>query len=791
MFRHNFLLTFRNFQRYKGSFFINLIGLSTGLACTILIYLWVMDELRMDKFHENDAQLYQVMENEHYEIITTTTETDGILADALINEIPEVEYATTATPIWWFEKFTLSIGEKNIKAIGRYAGKDYFNIFSYNLIQGDEDQVLSDKNTIVISEELAIRLFNTTLDVVGKPIEFQHEQQFLISGIFRGTPPNSTDQFDFVLPFKIFQERNPQFADWGHSGPATYVVLKQGANIDHLNNKITEFAKPKHEGYSNTTLFLKPYSENYLYGKYENGVQAGGRIEYVKLFSIIAIFILIIACINFMNLSTAKASRRLKEVGIKKVMGANRKSLIFQYLGESMMMAFLSLITALTLALLLLPQFNEITGKQLQLNLDMNLILSVLGIILFTGLMAGSYPAMYLSVFNPAKLLKGGSSFVKVNNAVEEVWARQGLVIFQFMLSVILIVSVIVVYQQIEFVQSKNIGYDKDNIILFDMEGKVGENIEPFLSALKNIPGIVNASSCNSRMIGSYGSITGLDWEGKNSDNNISFENIEVNYGLIETLGIEMVSGRSFSRNFSSDVDNIILNEAAIKLMGFQDPVDKVIQLWGKDTRIIGVTKNFHIQSLHEEVQPLVIRLVPDFTDYVFAKIEIGKEKETIEQLLQFYQAYNPGFVLDYRFLDLNYQALYVAEQRVSTLSKYFAGIAILISCLGLFGLASFTAEKRLKEIGIRKVLGSGNFGIVYLLSSDFTKIVLIAICIALPISYFLAGKWLESFAFSIEMKWWFFAGAGLLALVIAWLSVGFQTLKAARVNPVQCLKDE
>lgn len=790
MFRHNLLLIYRNFQRFKSTFFINLIGLSTGLACALLIYLWVSDELSIDKFHEKDNQLFQVMEHQqHAGSIRVTNSTPGLLAEVLVEEMPEVEYAVVATPVYWFEKFTLSVADNNVKAAGQYASKDYFNMFSYDLIQGDENQVLADKNFIVLSEELAMNLFNTTENIIGKAVEFQHEKQFLVSGIFKGTPANSTDQFDFVLSFEVFKDLNPGVLKWGNSGPNTFVLLEEGTNIGQFNDKIAGLIKIKHTD-THRTLFARPYSDKYLYGNYENGVQTGGRIEYVRLFSIIAIFILIIACINFMNLSTAKASRRIKEVGIKKAIGAARKTLILQYLGESMLMTFLSLLTAIVLVVLFLPQFNQITGKHLALDFDATLILSLLGITFFTGLMAGSYPALYLSSFSPVAVLKGGAILGKFNSVVGELWARKGLVVFQFTLSVILIVSVLVVYKQIEFVQTKNLGYNKENILYFEREGRLEKNLETFLLEMKNIPGIVSASSIGQSMVGG-GNTTTLDWEGKNPDDIIAFAGRPVNYDIIEMLGIEIVAGRSFSRNFSTDSSAIILNEAAVDVMGIKDPVGKVVRLWDNDMQIIGVVKNFHYESLHEEVKPLFFVLNPEYTEKIMAKVEAGRERETIEQLQAFYQTYNPGFTLDYEFLDEDYQTLYVAEQRVATLSKYFAGLAILISCLGLFGLASFTAERRLKEIGIRKILGSSDFSIVYLLSKDFTKMVITAIAIALPFSYFIAARWLESFAYSIDLEWWFFIGAGLIALFIAWFTVGLQTVKAAKINPAQCLRDE
>lgn len=347
------------------------------------------------------------------------------------------------------------------------------------------------------------------------------------------------------------------------------------------------------------------------------------------------------------------------------------------------------------------------------------------------------------------------------------------------------------VYQQLAFVQTKNLGYDQDNILYFEMEGRVKENPETFLAELKKIPGIINASSIAHSMVVGGNTTGGVHWEEKNPDDNIPIEFINVNYDMIETLGIEMAAGRTFSRNFGSDSTKIIFNEAAIEMMGLSDPIGKVVNLWGKDMQIIGVTKNFHFESLHDHVKPLLFRLAPEKSEKIMAKVEAGKEKETINYLQKFYQAYNPEFPFDYQFLDEEYQALYTAEQRVSILSKYFAGLAILISCLGLFGLAAFTAERRFKEIGIRKILGSSDWGIIYLLSSDFTKLVLVAIIIALPVSYLIGKRWLDSFAYRINLEWWFFIGAGLAALLIAWFTVGLQTVKAARVNPVQCLKDE
>lgn len=786
MLKHNLLLIYRNFLRAKGFFLINLVGLSTGLVCTLLIYLWVRDEVNMDKFHAKDSRLFQVMEFQNYaDEIMTTTSTPGILAETLKEEVPEVEYAATTT---WISPFTLSVKENNIKANGFYVGEDFFNIFSYPLIEGNPDKVLEDKTAIVISRELAKKLFNTDENVIGKTVEWQHKRSYQVTGLFDKVT-SSSYQFDFVLPFEDFKDDNEWVTSWGNNGPPSFLILREGSNAASVSEKIKDFVKKKNnDGESNVTLFLKPYSERYLYGRYENGKQSGGRIEYVRLFSIIAVFILVIACINFMNLSTARASRRAKEVGIKKSIGAQRQSLIFQYISESMVTSLLSLLVAIAVVWMFLPAFNIITDKKIVLTLsDPQLLAMLLGVTVFTGLLAGSYPALFLSGFKPAAVLKG-----ELKGSWGELWARKGLVVFQFALSVILIVSVLVIYKQIDFVQSKNLGYKKDNLISIPIEGKVESSLETFLTEVKRIPGVSSASSMGHDLIGRNNNTSGLEWDGKNPEDKILFENVRVNYDMLETLGVEMVAGRTFSREHSTDTSKIIFNEAAIRVMNMEDPVGKVIKLWDQyDLEIIGVVKDFNFQSLHDVVNPLFFMLDQRNTWNVMIRLEGGKEKETLKMLTDFYKEYNPGFSFEYTFQDQEYAKQYAAEQRVATLSGYFAAFAILISCLGLFGLATFTAERRLKEIGIRKALGSSSTNIVMLLSGDFTRMVLLSILIGLPVSYWLLSGWLERFAFHIDLEIWYFAAAGLIALLIAWLTVASQAIKAAMINPVKCLRSE
>ncbi|WP_106791550.1 ABC transporter permease [Aquimarina sp. Aq78] len=783
MLRHNLILFLRNIKKYKSTFLINTIGLSSGLACVLLIYLWVNDELKVDKFHDKDSRLYQVMvNNEQLNEINTWNGTPANLPKALNEEVPEIEIAVGGTDPDWSMGFDLSVEDKKLKAIGKFAGNEYFKLFSYDLIDGQIDNALSENNSIVISESLAQKLFNTTEDVIGKTIDWKSlniESPATITAIFSDPPTNSTDQFDFILPFGLYKYVYGE--GWENPNSVTYVLLKEGTDLESVNAKLAGFMKTKVTD-TKTSLFLAKYSDNYLFGRYENGRQSGGRIDYVRLFSIIALFILAIACINFMNLSTAKASRRIKEIGIKKAIGAAKNTLIVQYLGESVLLSFLSLFVAILIVILFLPQFNQLTGKQILLRYDTSHVMIALGIAFFTGIVSGSYPSLYLSKFKPATILKG-----KLNRSISEFWIRKGLVVFQFTLSVILIASVLVVYKQMQFVHNKNLGYEKDNILLFDREGKTVEGLDTFLLEVKNIPGIINASAITNDILNAPG--VDFKWAGQTSENN--FSRFIVHYDFIETLGVELKEGRSFSRDFSDKESQIVLNETAVDIMGFKEPIGKKAKVWGKDVQIVGVVNDFHYKSLYEKVGPMFFHLDSSYLTNIVVKIKAGKEKETIAKLEHFYSQFNPGYVLEYKFLDQSYQKLYESENKVAVLSRYFAGIAILISCLGLLGLAAFTAEKKRKEISVRKVLGQSSTQVMLLLSKEFAKLVLVAILIALPVAYVLTSNWLSSFAYKIPLHFWYFASAGLIVMLIAMLTVGIQAIQAANKNPIHALREE
>lgn len=786
MVQHNIIFSFRIFKRYKTAFLINLTGLTTGLASVLLIYLWVSDELAVDRFHEKGDRLYQVMGNEETQAgISTWNGTSALLAKALENEVPEIEHAVPGTDPGWNISFDLNYEDKRIKAVGKHVGEEYFNLFSYQVLQGDFRTTLTTPNSMAISDQLALNLFNTTSNVLGKTLKWKTmylEGESVITSVFKSPPSNSTDQFDFLLPFETYTK---DFGEgWANPNSVTYVLLNPGADLEAVNTKLKSFLKSKLPD-SEKALFLTPYQDQYLYGRFENGVIAGGRIEYVRLFSLVAAFILVIAAINFMNLSTARASRRLREIGVKKAIGASRKTLIFQHLIESLIMAFIAMILALVLVHLVLPFFNGLTGKSLALAFTSQLTSGCLIIGLVTGLLSGSYPALYLSGFKPVAVLKG-----LARSSPGALWVRKGLVIFQFTITIIFIMGVLVVYQQMELIHNKSLGFDKDNIVYFEREGSTVEDLDPFLEGIRNLPGVVHASAINNDFFNPPGA-GDLTWDGM-IDEPKDFSRFMVNYHFVETIGAKLKAGRDFSKDFPlRDEWQLIINETAASRIGFDDPVGKRLKLWGIDAEIIGVVQDFHFRSLHESIGPMFFQLNPRFLTNAMIRIEAGNTPETMKRIEDYYEAFNPGFTLNYKFLDQDFQAQYEAEQKVASLSKYFALLAILISCLGLLGLVAFTTERRTKEIGIRKVLGAKKLNIALSLSGDFTKMVMISLLIALPISYFLGKGWLNSFAYPIELKWWYFAFAAITGLLITWLTVGFQTVKAASTNPVKSLRSE
>ncbi len=789
MFKHNLIISYRSFLRFKSTFLINLLGLATGLASAILIFLWVHDELTMDVFNELDS-------NRHVQVIHTYptsgsyhTNTDGSTPNPLFASLPkampEIEYSFPVQADVSY-KGVFSAEESSIRAKYQFIGKGYFNVFPLDFIHGDKHKVLSDKNEVIVSKKIALTLFQSTEKALGELVELKDAGfggSYIITGVFDSSP-NASAQFDVLFSYDLIREAD--LMQWYNSGTQTHLVLKPGVDLEEFNGKIKNFLKTIYPNWEDI-LYAQPFAEKYLYGKYEQGEPVEGRLIYVKLFSSIALFLLVIACINYMNFSTAKASGRIKEIGVKKVMGADRKSLIIQYFGESLLMSFIALIIALAIVAILLPQFNEITGKQLTFNVTKNVVGWVLGITTLTGLISGCYPALYLSGFKPVIAMKG-----RLKSDAKGLLFRKVLVIFQFAISVILIVSVIVIYKQVEFIQTSNLGYDKDHSITFPNEGKLEEDREAFFSEIRGTTGVVMASHMSGDLPGGIGYSQGYKWEGMGSeDKSLRFYQIRGGYDLIDLLGIKLKEGRHFSKDFSTDKDAYIFNEAAIKAMNLADPIGQKIGNFNPNANtkeVIGVVENFHFQSFQEEIRPFIFSLTEKSEKFII-KIQAGAEQETIERIRGIYQNFNEGYPFEYTFLDENYQALYASEQRITVLSRYFAGIAIIVSCLGLLSLTSFNTQQRFKEIAIRKVLGSNSLRIVRLLSSDYTKLVLLAILVALPVANYLLKNWLDGFAYRIDLAPIYFILGGGLVLFLAVTTILIQTAKIAHINVTESLR--
>ncbi|MET0464512.1 MAG: ABC transporter permease [Chitinophagaceae bacterium] len=783
MFKTNLKIAWRNLLKDKQFALINVFGLATGLTCAILIFLWIDDELKYDKFFDKDANLYQLMEFKTGDETTASAQSSGLLADAVSSQVPGVEYAAAVAPTNWFPQYTLSADGKNIKGSGQYAGRDYFNIFSFKLIEGNKNQVLENRSSIVISDELAQKLFGQTANVVGRPIRFDQDTTFFVSGVFEKVPAQSSQQFDFVLSFEYLKSIKEWVNLWEHNGPLSFVLLKSNTRIETFNKNVADIITARTGNPSRKVLATR-FSDGYLYGLNAGKAGDSGKIGYVKLFSLLALFILVVASINFMNLSTAKASRRLKEIGIKKVVGAGRPQLILQFLSESLLLTLLAGAFAICLVWQLLPAFNQITGKQIYLRFRPDLLISLLLIVVLTGLLAGCYPALYLSRFKPLNVLKG-----KIGSSIGEVLSRKGLVVFQFTLSTVLIVAVMVIYQQIQFIQSKDTGYNKNSIVRFSAEGAIKGKETAFIAELKKISGVVNASATYHRVVGRGYNHGGMEWAGKDPQQEVFFEAFEVDYDFVETMGMQLTRGRSFSKKFGNDSSNIVLNETAAKIMGLTDPVGKIIRRFNKDVQVIGVVKDFHFESLHEPVKPAYLFLYGGNT--IIASVQPDQMQKSIKSMEQLYSKFNPGFPFTYNLLDEAFQKQYESESRVSALSKYFAGLAIIISCLGLFGLAAFSAQKRRKEIGVRKVVGASVANITTMLSADFLRLILIALIIAFPLAWWIMNYWLQSFAYRINISPYIFLIAGAAIVVLTLLTVTFQSVKAAMTNPVKSLRTE
>jgi putative ABC transport system permease protein len=767
---------------------INISGLALGLTCSILIALWIRDEYAIDNFHQDIDRLFVVTSREYSGTeIVGGYDTPGLLGEELKKVFPEVEYACNYA---WVEYNTLAAGDKRIKVPGNFAGPDFFQMFSYPLILGTTQTALKGSQSIAISRSVANRLFGSPEQAMGQGIRFENYKDLKVTAVFENLSDNTSERFQYMINWEFFTERNNWILNWNNSGPFTFLKLRQQADADAFASKIRELLKQYDKEYSKLErleLGIQPFGDRYLHSNFESGYQSGGRIEYVQMFQLVAVFILVIACINFMNLSTARSIKRAKEIGVRKVIGAFRGSLISQFMIEAFLFTILSVVVSIILVQLALSQFNLLTAKNLPSPVTDPIFWKGLGILtLVTALISGSYPAFLLSGFKPIAVLKSNLKLSASSGAF-----RKGLVVFQFALSMIFIVGMIVINQQVNYVQNKNLGYEKNNLIYLRLSGALGFGHETFKQEALKLSGVENVTLMSHRPVGIDNSTGGVQWEGKAPDYRPTFTQTVVGYDFIKTMNAKLVMGRDFSVEHA-DSANYIINETALKAIGYKDPIGMPLTFWDVKGTIIGVVKDFHFNSLHVPIRPLVIRLNKGNNwGYLMIRTEPGKILDVVEGLEGLHKKFNPEFPFAHQFADEEYSYLYTSEHVIRKLSGYFAFLAIFISCLGLLGLVIFTAEQRTKEIGIRKVLGANISQLMTLLSKDFLKLVLISAVVASPIAYFAMTKWLRSFEYHIEIQWWIFVVATLSAVVIALLTVIFHSTRAALVNPVNSLKSE
>ena len=789
MFSNYLKIALRGFAKHKLTFFINLFGLALGLWAAILIGLWVKSELNMNRHFAEIDQVYRIMEHQKYgPDIFTTTSTPGLLALELKNVYPEVERAATFS---WNEQNLFVNGDNKIKLDGLYASEDYLHILQYDLLHGKRETALTEKNHIVLTKEAAIKLFGKT-DIIGESVvmkESDGEASFIVQAVL-ATIPNSSDvSFEYLLPFEYMASKpfNSWLKKWGNNGPSTIVRLNKESDWKAFSANIEKFILDRNEG-SLVTLFAYPQKELYLHGKFKDGIQQGGRIEYVKLFALIGLFVLMIACINFMNLSTAKSQKRAKEVGVRKVVGAEKGALVYQFLSESLLITLFSSILALLLVQLTLPVFNDLTGKTMQIPFaDGNFWMQYLGVILITGLVAGSYPAFYLSATKVVSVFRSHS---KSGKGV--VIARKGLVLFQFILATILIVSTVVVYQQISFALNQDLGYEKEQLLVVPLEGKLSENYGVFKNRLAQNPDIVSISKSTHSLLGRNSNTGDVSWEGKDPDFNALFEIMMVDYNFLETTGMKLIQGEDFSPAKGADsVQGAIINRRAYELIKNDHAEAVSFNMWGEERTITGVVEDFHFQSFHENMEPVVILLDGTFASHGFIRLGTGDIQNTIASIKAVSEELNPDFPFQYTFMDENYANMYHEDVRIRDLAKYFSILTILISCLGLFGLSAHVAEQKTKEIGIRKVLGASTASILNVINREFIIIVAVSIAIGSAAGYWLMQDWLSGYAYKIDFEWWFIPMAAFVILSIAYLTVTLQALKAAQINPASTLKSE
>ncbi|MBC7849217.1 MAG: ABC transporter permease [Chitinophagaceae bacterium] len=797
MFKTYFKTALRSLWKKKSFSFLNVAGLAVGIACASLIFLWVEDEMTYSDHFKKKDQLYQVKEHQTYASKTFTFDaTPGPLADAMTKEVPGIKTAVRAT---WGDRALFSKGDKNIYGDGMHVDSGFASLFSLEFIKGNAAKPFNQLHSVVLNERLALKIFNT-VDVIGQTVKVDNDQEYIVDGVFKQLPFNTKfEKLDWFIPFEVYLKKNDWLLGWGSNGIQTFVELYPEANLQRINEQLKDFiTKKDKEAIANPFLFSA--NDWRLRNNFVEGKQTGGRIRYVNLFSIIAWIILILACINFMNLATSRSEQRAREVGVRKVMGSGKKMLVTQFLIEALVMSFIAVVLAVGITAMALPAFNQLVEKEMQLRLLDGLhLLSLFVIGLLCGLIAGSYPAFYLSSFNPITVLKG----MKLPSSTGVAFVRKGLVISQFVISVGLIICTLIIYQQVLHTKNRELGLNKNNVIYMSQQlislkqdGNIGLHFATVKNELLATGVVENAALSNSRAFQIGSNSSGFDWRGKDPSKQLLIGMDWVTPEYVNTMGMQLIAGRDFFQTGTGDTSSIIVNESFAKVLS-KKPADAVGQLVDRDNgklMVVGVIKDFVYNNVYGAAAPMILfnDAKAQSTSNLTVRFKPGVDyKEALSKTEAVIRKSNPAYPFEYKFVDQEFENLFKGEPLIGTLAAVFAGLAIFISCLGLFGLAAYTAEKRTREIGIRKVLGASVSGLTSLLSIHFVKLVAISCVIAFPLSWWMMNNWLQEYDYRVTIRWWMFVIPAVLALIVAILTVSFQAIKAALANPVKSLRSE
>jgi len=788
MFKNFALITVRNIFKNGFYSFINIAGLAIGITCSILILLWVADETSYDKFHPKADRLYQVWVKAFF---------DGKISSWTSVPLPTYEAFKTANSniqrmavTDWGGSHLLTVNENRLIKNGFWVSEEFLEMFEFPLLKGDASQVLDDPKSIVITSSTAKALFGDE-DPINQVIRVDNEHELKVTGVLKDIPTNSSFEFDFLMPWKYREQTNEwvreNTTNWGNYSFQVFAELNDPANHASVENAVRMMLQEHGETETKPEYFLYPMLRWRLHSNFENGVETGGMSDYVQMFTVIAIFIIVIACINFMNLATARSERRAREVGIRKSVGSRKHELILQFIGESTFISFLAYAIAILMAQLLLPYYNDLVQKKLFIDYTSSQFwIFSMGMVFLTGIISGSYPAFYLSAFQPVKVLKGKPTIGKGAST-----PRKVLVTIQFGFSILLIIGTIVIYQQIQLVKGRELGYDQENLMAVNYTKEIAKDYRSIKLELLASGAVESVTKSNST-ITSINSNNFLGWPGKPEDLRVIFTTIATEYDYTKTMGIKILEGRDFSEDFKSDTASILINKAALQLMNLKDPIGTELDLWGGKRKLIGVVDDVLMGSPYQPVKPMFVILEPEWIDAVTIRLKKTTDLQaSINTVKAIFEKYSPAYPFEYKFADEEFQKKFTTINLTSSLATLFAGLTIIITGLGLFGLASFTAEQRTKEIGIRKVLGASISGLVGMMSRDFSKLVIISFIISAPLGWWLLSKYLERYPIHTGIAWWIFPLTGLIALLFAVSIVSTQALRAARANPATSLRSE